>query len=266
MGMLPGQAGKAAQDGQAALPAVAGRRRDAADASPRLVIQIHRHDDGERLAAGAKAAAGYFVILLEADASEATAVRSGVTIEVAALADQCPRWRQYAFKPIPADEGLAAVVRNHIAVLAEQAASIDAATAASMRPMTVGLVAAMLNSLDAATELTSLPDFHRRRIREFVLHHLCDPMLDVDMIAHGVGLSVRYIHRLFEDEPTSLMQWTHVKRLERCRELITDHRLRHRKISQIAYDAGFNDLAHFSRCFRKRFRLSPSQARAAVTP
>jgi AraC family transcriptional activator of tynA and feaB len=267
MGELPERAAKAASDGLVASSQAGGPQggRAATAASSRLTIQVFRYDDDECVAvAPGSAGSNFFLILVEAGTCETTTAKSGVTIDVASLADHCPRWRQYAFKPIAANEGLAAVVRNHIAVLAEQEASIDAMASAAMRPMTVALVAALLNALDGATDLSSLPEFHRRRIREYILQHLCNPMLDVEMIARGVGLSVRYIHHLFQNEPASLMQWAHMKRLERCRELIVDRRLRHRKISQIAYDAGFNDLAHFSRCFRKRFQLSPSQARAAA--
>jgi AraC-like DNA-binding protein len=34
-----------------------------------------------------------------------------------------------------------------------------------------------------------------------------------------------------------------------------------RRISDIAFDCGFNDLSYFNRCFRRRFGLTPSAAR-----
>jgi AraC family transcriptional regulator, positive regulator of tynA and feaB len=190
----------------------------------------------------------------------------GQAIDVAALADHCPRWRQFAFRPIAADQGLAAVVRSHLTTLAAQSANIDPAAAISMASTTVGLVAALLNSLDcrAAREPASLPAYHRKRIKEFILNNLCDPNLDVDRVAEAVGLSVRYIHHLFAAEPASLMQWIITKRLVHCHGQLVDQKRRHWKISQIAYDAGFNDLAHFSRSFRKHFNVSPSQARSGA--
>jgi AraC-like DNA-binding protein len=33
------------------------------------------------------------------------------------------------------------------------------------------------------------------------------------------------------------------------------------RISDIAFDCGFNDLSYFNRCFRRRFGLTPSAAR-----
>jgi AraC-like DNA-binding protein len=34
-----------------------------------------------------------------------------------------------------------------------------------------------------------------------------------------------------------------------------------RRISQIAFDCGFNDLSYFNRSFRRRFGLTPTAAR-----
>jgi AraC-like DNA-binding protein len=34
------------------------------------------------------------------------------------------------------------------------------------------------------------------------------------------------------------------------------------RISDIAFDCGFNDLSYFNRCFRRRFGLTPTAARA----
>jgi AraC-like DNA-binding protein len=36
-----------------------------------------------------------------------------------------------------------------------------------------------------------------------------------------------------------------------------------RGITAIAYECGFNDLSYFNRSFRRRFGLTPSEARAA---
>ena len=37
-----------------------------------------------------------------------------------------------------------------------------------------------------------------------------------------------------------------------------------RRISDIAFDCGFNDLSYFNRCFRRRFGLSPIGGAGAV--
>ena len=51
------------------------------------------------------------------------------------------------------------------------------------------------------------------------------------------------------------------RRLERIHALLADPR-EHRRISEIAYQHGFTNAAHFSRSFRAAFGVSPHEARA----
>ena len=43
----------------------------------------------------------------------------------------------------------------------------------------------------------------------------------------------------------------------RCRDALVDPAFRHTSVSEIAYEWGFNDAAHFSRTFKVRFGVSP---------
>jgi AraC-like DNA-binding protein len=43
--------------------------------------------------------------------------------------------------------------------------------------------------------------------------------------------------------------------------LLSDPRARHLSVSTIAYRTGFSHPAHFSRAFRRRFGVSPSEIR-----
>ena len=45
--------------------------------------------------------------------------------------------------------------------------------------------------------------------------------------------------------------------------LLTDLRLVGRSIASIAFDAGFSDLSHFNRMFRRRYNATPTEVRAA---
>jgi AraC-like DNA-binding protein len=48
--------------------------------------------------------------------------------------------------------------------------------------------------------------------------------------------------------------------------LLSDPRCAGRKISAVAFDAGFSDLSYFNRTFRRRYGASPSELRAAAIP
>ena len=89
-----------------------------------------------------------------------------------------------------------------------------------------------------------------------------DPALDPQKVAKRLGFSVRYLHRLLEETGRTFSEHLVERRLERAHRLLRDPRLAARKISDIAADAGFADLSHFNRSFRRRFGETPSAARA----
>jgi AraC-like DNA-binding protein len=54
------------------------------------------------------------------------------------------------------------------------------------------------------------------------------------------------------------------RRLENAAALLRDPRWRERRIADVAAEAGFTDLSHFSRAFRRRYGATPSDVRAAA--
>lgn len=89
--------------------------------------------------------------------------------------------------------------------------------------------------------------------------HNCD--LDREMIASGLGISIRYLHDIFHSEHITVCEWIWQQRLELCRQALCDPHSAGKSISQIAYDCGFSDISHFSRRFKRAYRLSPSEYR-----
>jgi hypothetical protein len=55
-------------------------------------------------------------------------------------------------------------------------------------------------------------------------------------------------------------------RLQTARTLLTDRRHDRLKISDIAYERGFDSLSYFNGCFRRRFGASPMQYRGSAGP
>jgi transcriptional regulator GlxA family with amidase domain len=51
------------------------------------------------------------------------------------------------------------------------------------------------------------------------------------------------------------------RRLEQCREAMTDRLQAGRSITAIATGFGFKSITHFSRAFRERYRLTPREFR-----
>jgi len=103
------------------------------------------------------------------------------------------------------------------------------------------------------------------RIRNYILAHLEDEDLCPKDIAAKHGISERYLSKLFAMQATTASRWIWTQRLEAARRALQAPQLAHRKISEIAYTFGFNDMSHFSFAFKKRFGCAPREFRARKT-
>lgn len=110
---------------------------------------------------------------------------------------------------------------------------------------------------------SSVRNAHLYRAEHFIRSNLRDMRLSPQMVAEGCGISVRYLHQLFEAEGLSVGAHIRLQRLLMCDGMLKDpfNRL---AISQIAYSCGFTDQAQFSRNYRAQFGRTPSQARRAA--
>ena len=80
-------------------------------------------------------------------------------------------------------------------------------------------------------------------------------------VAGRHGLSARYVRMLFESEGTSMTEFALDERLKRARSMLASPRFAGRRIAEIAFAVGFNDVSYFNRTFRRRFGLSPGEVR-----
>lgn len=91
--------------------------------------------------------------------------------------------------------------------------------------------------------------------------HLADPALSPKMLADRLRVSVRTVHKRFEEADLTFGQWVLDNRLLACRRALDDPRQEAFSVSQIAFGWGFNDLSHFSKAFKARFGVSPARYR-----
>jgi AraC-like DNA-binding protein len=66
------------------------------------------------------------------------------------------------------------------------------------------------------------------------------------------------LRKLFSAEGTNFTEFVLTHRLAAAYRMLTDPRLVDRSISRIAHDAGFNDISHFNRSFRRVYQASPT--------
>jgi AraC-like DNA-binding protein len=86
-----------------------------------------------------------------------------------------------------------------------------------------------------------------------------EPDFSAAKLAAAAGLSERYVNELLYEAGASFTMRLTELRLRKAAELL--QRAPWRRISDVAFDCGFNDLSYFNRCFRRRFGLTPSTAR-----
>ena len=97
-------------------------------------------------------------------------------------------------------------------------------------------------------------------VRSFIDEHLANPRLDATTITGRFGISRASLYRLFEPHG-GVTSYIQSRRLARCLADLVSPKLRHLQIKQVAMNAGFSDQTHFSRTFKKRFGVSPTDVR-----
>lgn len=136
----------------------------------------------------------------------------------------------------------------------------------------ISLIALTISSEDrgAASEVRNARYHLRRRIIDFIDLHLSDQSLSPKKIAASSRISLSYLYSLFNDNETTVGQFVLTKRLQRAYEILVADPHGRRTVSEIAYEVGFKNVSHFSRCFSRHFKIAPRDARhiqnASSTP
>lgn len=97
--------------------------------------------------------------------------------------------------------------------------------------------------------------------RRLITRHLSKPSLSPAMVADLLGVSVRYLHVLFEATGASFSQTVTALRMSESRRLLREKPPR--PIADIALACGFGSLATFYRIFGASEGMTPGDYRAA---
>jgi AraC-like DNA-binding protein len=100
-----------------------------------------------------------------------------------------------------------------------------------------------------------------RRCAAYVKSHLSDCALDPNMIADAMGISVRYLHKIFHERGESVCEYLRLARLEASRLELSEPRGASVQIREIARRVGFRSQAHFAAAFKSRYGISASEWR-----
>ncbi|MFF3516951.1 helix-turn-helix domain-containing protein [Streptomyces sp. NPDC002573] len=100
-----------------------------------------------------------------------------------------------------------------------------------------------------------------RRVRAHVDANLWDRGLTPASVATAQHISIRYLHKLFEDHDSTVGRWIQHRRLEEARRELARPGRDDTTVSAVARRWGFANATHFSRSFRARYGVSPSDWR-----
>jgi AraC-like DNA-binding protein len=88
-----------------------------------------------------------------------------------------------------------------------------------------------------------------------------DPEFSVAAAAAQLRLSVRYVQDILQETGIGFAERVLELRLQHACNLLSRAHITNRKVSDIAFSCGFNNLSYFHRAFRRRFGMTPAGAR-----
>ena len=102
-----------------------------------------------------------------------------------------------------------------------------------------------------------LPAARLRAAKSYVVENCGRRKLSIGVVAAHVGVTPRYLQKLFEADGKTFSEWLLYQRLMRVHRMLCRPQFAGQTVSVIAYDAGFGDLSYFNRCFRKLYGVTP---------
>ncbi|MCZ8163783.1 MAG: AraC family transcriptional regulator [Beijerinckiaceae bacterium] len=152
------------------------------------------------------------------------------------------------------------LIREHLLSMARHFARLTPIQQAFILNQAVDLVVLAIvtfgNGLAGNLPLSSLVE----PARTYIAQNLRDSSLNPERVAKALGISRATLYRAFRQQGGGIAQTIRDARLEKAKELL-ESSPRDVSISEIALQCGILDTVNFSRQFRRRFGLSPTDHR-----
>jgi len=169
-----------------------------------------------------------------------------------------------AMRVVPRQSDLLGLLHGYIDMLRLRAVAASTTTAAlsagHIRDL-FSAIAASKSERGTVGEQSGVKAARLSAIKADIAARLCDPHLDAIGVAERGGISPRYVRRLFQEAGTNFSAYVLGQRLDRAHRLLLHPGDTGRTVTAIAYACGFGDLSYFSRTFRRRFGMAPSDLR-----
>ncbi len=162
---------------------------------------------------------------------------------------------------IRGEDALTTLAVNHMKMLTQTIARMTPCQAEQIIEPTLLLMASALNgSTDSVAHGNEAVRTHLKTRARLLIDNNLTGNLSPDHLCKQLHISRASLYRLFAAHG-GVQAYIQDRRLKRCAEALLNQSNMDRRIYDIAFSWGFHSEAHFSRAFRAKFGLSPSDAR-----
>ena len=155
-----------------------------------------------------------------------------------------------------------AIAENILTDVFEDDGTLSADSAKLLVDTALAVIGNAVRANEAAVPARqTIADRRLSDVLRFIEIHLSDSQLSTAMVAKGCGISPRYLSFLLRLKGTSFSELVWEQRLDKARNWLSASDPRDISISEIAYGVGFKSPAHFSRMFKRVFKVNPREFR-----
>jgi len=175
---------------------------------------------------------------------------SGLANDLEAAAGRC----------IPHDTEALSLLRTYVASLPARIADPQLGRLSATH--IYDLIALAIGTTQESRQLANQRGVRAARLEAIKADLIRDAALNINQLAARHGITPRYVQMLFEDAGTTFSEFALERRLEAARGMLKSPRYMTWSVIAIALEAGFGDLSHFNRRFKRRYNMTPSDLRA----
>jgi AraC-like DNA-binding protein len=197
-------------------------------------------------------------------ASPASVNVAGLRLPRSALAPLVPKLDDAVMRRIPRDAGGLRLLRKYLEVVADDAALAEPSSQRLIVTHFYDLAALALGVKcddKALAENRTAGSVRLAAIKADIVANLRDGDLNAAIVAARNRMTVRYLHKLFQNDGMTYSEFVLSQRLARAYCILTSPLQSRRAIGTVAFELGFNDLSYFNRAFRRRYQATPSDVR-----
>jgi AraC-like DNA-binding protein len=186
-----------------------------------------------------------------------------VKIPTRMLKSRLGRYAHFMGRSYYGETSPVSVTGRLLSTIADEVGNMPEGFAEEYASRAVDMIALMLESSEGRLPIpksATLSSIFKRSTTAIDADLSCKT-LDPAEVARRVGISKRYLHKVFKEAGTSVTEHLRERRLQQAYKDLLAPSKRTLTVGEIADRVGFSSLQNFSRSFRKRFGKSASKVR-----